>query len=549
MRELKRYFSYIGKYRYLYWMILSLTIFSSAVIEVLNSHMNKLFFNAVEYGDRRRFGFAAILCVILVVLNCLFPYYRYFQIRLVRKIVFDIKIRLFHKLMGLNMNYYEEHHSGEALKTLNWDANSLKDSYFSHVYWVAGKLVNGVVAIVTMMFYSPALAMVSIGFSLITVYMSLEINKQIKKTDRSIQGNIARLAERLSDILSGFAILKMYRGSSIVVQHFCEENENTATKEKERVQKTAMLEMLSFLLGILGNFGTIIAGAVFVANGRLDYGTVMAVVSLQMNVSSMVQRLGNSMTTLSASLVKAGRVFDFLELECEEERDEAECENAAWGDEMPIEIQNLCFTYDSQRNVLNNLNLTIAHNEKILLMGESGCGKSTLLKLLLRFYKCSSGKILLYGRDINEYSLEQLRRMITYLPQNNYLFEGTIRENIACGSQKTAEAAEQEIRRAAELAYADEFIRELPQGYDTRLTAGGSNLSGGQRQRLAIARAFMKDSPIILMDEPASALDVESEKKIEQAMKVLTQQRIVLMITHRENSFSEFDRVVRPGVQ
>ena len=549
MRELKRYFSYIGKYKYIYWLILGLTILASSLIDVLNSYMNKLFFNAVEYGDRERFVSAAVLCVILLVLHCLFPYFRYFEIRLVRKLVFDIKIKLFQKLMRLNLKYYEEHHSGDALKTLNWDANSLKDSYFSHVYWVAGKLVSGVVAIITMLLYSPALALVSIGFSLITVYMSVKINKEVKKMDRNIQESIGRLTERLSDILSGFTLLKMYSGSSIVVEHFCEENANATAKEKERVQKTAMLEMLSFLLGILGNFGTIIVGALFVANGRLDYETVMAVVSLQMNVSSMMQRLGNSMTTLSTSLVKAGRVFDFLEQECEEESEEKKMQELMGNDKPTIEVSKLCFAYDNRQDVLSNLNLTIARNEKVLLMGESGCGKSTLLKLLLRFYDCTSGRILLYGQDINTYSMEQLRQLITYLPQNNYLFEGTIGENIAYGCQNPTRVTEEEIQKAAELAYVDEFIRELPLGYDTLITAGGSNLSGGQRQRIAIARAFMKDSPIVLMDEPSSALDAESEKKIEQAIKQLMEQRIVLMVTHRETAFTEFDRVVRLGVE
>lgn len=561
MRELKRYFSYMGKYKYSYWLILSITIFSSAMLGVLNSYMNKLFFNAVEYGDGEKFRLAAMLCVILLVLNCLFPYLRYFAIRLVRKLVFDIKIRLFSKLMSLNVKYYEEHHSGEALKTLNWDANSLKDSYFSHVYWVAGKLVNGVVAIITMLFYSPLLALISIGFSLVTVYMSVEMNKQIKRMDKKIQGSMGRLAERLSDILSGFTLLKMYRGSFLVVEHFEQENQEVTGKETKRVHKTAMLEMLSFLLGILGNFGTIIAGAIFVAKGRLDYGTVMAVVSLQMNVSSMVQRLGSSMTTLSASLVKAGRVFDFLELDCEEELQETRddmTESVKTGNDrasqnvhtgLCIEINKLSFSYNKEHKVLNNLSLTISSNEKVLLLGESGCGKSTLLKLLLRFYNQSSGEIRLYGRDIREYSLEQIRQMITYLPQDNYLFEGTIRENIACGNPKPASVTEEEIRRAAEHAYADEFIRELPLGYDTELWAGGSNLSGGQRQRLAIARAFMKDAPIILMDEPSAALDVESEKQIEQAIKALMKERIVLMITHRETAFSEFDRKLWLGVE
>lgn len=318
--------------------------------------------------------------------------------------------------------------------------------------------------------------------------------------------------------------------------------------------------MVSFLLGILGNFGTILVGAFLVARGTMDYGTVMAVVSLQMGVSTMMQRLGSSMTTLSASLVKAGRVFEFGELDCEElgngavqngAEDDAEQRGTKSertmvdrrNEEAGIRFENVSFSYERHRTILHNFNMIVAENEKILLMGESGCGKSTMLKLLLGFYEKDSGEISLYGRAIEDYSLKQLRELITYIPQNNYLFEGTIGENIAMGS--SGEVSEAEIRQAARLAYAEEFIEKLPDGYDTRLTAGGTNLSGGQRQRIAIARAFLKNSPILLMDEPSSALDAESEKRIHLALKQLMREKIVLMVTHRDADFAEFDRVVR----
>jgi len=560
MKELKRYFSYLGKYKGIYFMILGLTLAIKSALDILYSYMNKLFFNSVEYGEEKLFVRAAVLCVVLVLCRCLFPYLRYFSIRLVRKIVFEMKISLFQKLMKLNMKYYEQHHSGEALKTLNWDANSLKDSYFSHVYWVAGKVVDGITSMVAMCIYSPLLAVVSIGFSMITVWVSLWMNRQIKAMEKKIQGRLAMLAERLSDILSGFTLLKMYSGATIVLDSYDRENRAVWDLEKSKVQKEAGLEMVSFLLGILGNFGTILVGAFLVARGTMDYGTVMAVVSLQMGVSTMMQRLGSSMTTLSASLVKAGRVFDFLELDCEELGNGA-VQNGAENDaeqrgtksertmvdrrneEAGIRFENVSFSYERHRTILHNFNMIVAENEKILLMGESGCGKSTLLKLLLGFYEKDSGEISLYGRAIEDYSLKQLRELITYIPQNNYLFEGTIGENIAMGS--SGEVSEAEIRQAARLAYAEEFIEKLPDGYDTRLTAGGTNLSGGQRQRIAIARAFLKNSPILLMDEPSSALDAESEKRIHLALKQLMREKIVLMVTHRDADFAEFDRVVR----
>lgn len=520
-----------------------MTLITSVLLDLMYPYMNKLIFNALEYRDMDLFTQAVILCIVLLVLNCLSPYRRYFQIRVVRNIVFDIKIRLFEKLLKMDMDYFEKHHSAEALKTLNWDANSLKDSYFSHIYWVFGRLVTGVASILAMLVYSPIMALVSIGFCLVTVSVSIRINRQIKQMDRDIQRKVARLTARLSDILSGFPLLKMYRGSSIVLDSFQCENEQVAKEEKQKVKKLSNLEMASFLLGILASFGTIAVGAFLVSRGRIDYGTVMAIVSLQLSVSTMVQSFGSALTTFHTSLVRAGNVFDFLELDCEEPQGGKAVDLRT--DCNPVEIESLTFSYFENQDVLKDFSLTVAEGEKIMIMGESGCGKSTLLKLLLRFYQNTSGKIMLYGHDIDAYPLWQLRQLITYIPQNSYLFEGSIRENIAFGYAGKGQVRDAEIVRAAKLAYAEEFIDLLPQKYDTHLDAGGSNLSGGQRQRIAIARAFLKDAPILLMDEPSSALDVQSEKMIHQALKELTKHKVVLMVTHRATSFEDFDRCVR----
>lgn len=543
MKEFKRYLSYIGKYKVSYWSIFVMTLITSVLLDLMYPYMNKLIFNALEYRDTDLFTQAVILCIVLLVLNCLSPYRRYFQIRVVRNIVFDIKIRLFEKLLKMDMDYFEKHHSAEALKTLNWDANSLKDSYFSHIYWVFGRLVTGVASILAMLVYSPIMALVSIGFCLVTVSVSIRINRQIKQMDRDIQRKVARLTARLSDILSGFPLLKMYRGSSIVLDSFQCENEQVAKEEKQKVKKLSNLEMASFLLGILASFGTIAVGAFLVSRGRIDYGTVMAIVSLQLSVSTMVQSFGSALTTFHTSLVRAGNVFDFLELDCEEPQGGKAVDLRT--DCNPVEIESLTFSYFENQDVLKDFSLTVVEGEKIMIMGESGCGKSTLLKLLLRFYQNTSGKIMLYGHDIDAYPLWQLRQLITYIPQNSYLFEGSIRENIAFGYAGKGQVRDAEIVRAAKLAYAEEFIDLLPQKYDTHLDAGGSNLSGGQRQRIAIARAFLKDAPILLMDEPSSALDVQSEKMIHQALKELTKHKVVLMVTHRATSFEDFDRCVR----
>lgn len=611
MHELKRYFSYMGKHQFTYWLILITTIVTENVLNILYSYVNKQTLNAIEYSDMRLFRSAVILCVIVLILRCLFPYLRYFSIHLVRQMFFEVKSTLFDKLLTLNMSWYESNHSGDGIKALNWDANSLKDSWFSHVYWILGKVTIGISSLITMFIYCPLLAGISVVVCLMTATVTIYLNNSMKKSSKKVQEATVNLAKWLNDILAGFSILKMYSGSNIVIDKYLNENQNVTSKELERTRKASFLEMLNFLLGLLGSFSTILFGVYLVSKNMIDYGTIMAVVTLQISLSATMQRLGGAVTTFNNSLVKASRVFDFMDIGdvedimCSDIEDNCgvlnmtdsnardNCSAQAGG--CTIDIKNLTFSYNSHKNTLTNFNLNIGCNEKIMLKGKSGCGKSTLLKLLLRFYDYQNGHIKINNIDLKDYPVSKLRNMIAYIPQDCFLFEGTIAENIAYGLG--AEALHiynsinddnigdnifndinnrhnnfnkkinypisfnninstlntfnnndvvtlSDIISAAKLAYADEFISQLPDGYETHINSGGTNLSGGQRQRIAIARAFLKNAPILLMDEPSSALDEESEKMINKALHKLMQNKLVIMVSHRDSGDEEFDRVV-----
>lgn len=551
MKDTRRFLQYIGKYRFRYWLILIITLITESALQVLYSYVTKQTINAIEFQNMQMFRTAVIVCVIIVICKCLFPYLRYFHIHLVRRMVYDLKLRLFEKLLDMNMKFYDDTHSAEAMRTLNMDADSLKTAWFSHVYWVSGKIVIVIASVIAMCFYSTILTCIALIISVLTAFVSIRINNSIKKHAKNVQKKSAKLAALFSDIISGFVTLKMNSGASIVLKHFYKENGESAQAARSRVRMEASLEMAAFLLGIIGSFGTIIVGALLVADGKLNFGIVMAVVTLQMSMSSAMQRFGSSLAVFTTSVVRAGHVFDFLELEQEE------C--VGWNTQtqvgtvdlhdkcnVAIELYKLHFSYDDMENTqLYYDGLKVENGEKILLAGESGCGKSTFLKLLLRFYPAQSGSVRLYGRELNEYSLMQLRNMITYVPQESYLFEGTIRENIEYGWNKAGSPDMDMIVRAAKQAYADEFISELPDGYDTRLTAGGMNLSGGQRQRIAIARAMLKDSPVILMDEPSSALDTHSENVFLKVLDSPMKDKTVIMVSHRMTGVERFDRVVR----
>jgi len=539
MKNMKRLLQYMGDRKIKYFVILIATLIISALSQLYYSYIYKLLFNSIEYKDKNLFVGACIMCAIFIVISYFSPYIRYFEMKQVRIMVFDIKMELFKKLTKLNMLYFEEHHSGDTLKRLNNDANTLKYTYFSGIYRVLVLIINGSVSIIAMFIYCYKLALVSIIFSAISVAISILMNKTIESLSQDIQKKVVRLTERLSDLFSGFLVMKLYYGSKLVTERYLLENENITEGVKKKTRTLSLLEMLSFLTGMLGNFGTILIGAFLVKHGEIDYGTIMAVVTLQMSVSGMLQFLGGALADLTSLLVDAQRVFDFLELS-ENELDTSSGIDLKLEYEKGIEIEKLTFAYKDREPILHNFNLNIKNGEKVMLVGESGCGKSTILKVLMRFYDKSEGTIRICGHNIEEYSLNQLRNMITYVPQENYLFEGTVMENILFGNPYVNEDMAQ---NAAQMAYAHDFISDMPDGYDTVLSPGGKNLSGGQRQRIAIARAFLKSSPILLMDEPSSALDVESENKINLAMKKLMGNRIVIMVTHRTSSFHEFDRV------
>ena len=539
MNNMKRLLHYMGVRKAKYFIILIATLVISALTQLYYSYIYKSLFNAIEYQNKNLFVVACIMCAVFIVISYFSPYMRYFQMRQVRSIVFDLKIDMFKKLTKLNMQYFEEHHSGDTLKRLNNDANTLKYTYFSGIYRVLVLIINGSVSIIAMFIYCTKLALVSIVFSAISVAISIYMNKTVEKLSQDIQKKVVRLTERLSDLFSGFLVMKMYFGSKLVMDRYLTENENITEGVKKKTRTLSLLEMLSFLTSMLGNFGTILVGAFLVKRGEIDYGTIMAVVTLQMSVSGMLQFLGGALADLTSLLVDAQRVFDFLESN-ESEIDPSSGVELNLEYEKGISIENLSFSYSDRDPILHNFNLHIKNREKVMLVGESGCGKSTILKVLMRFYDKTEGTIRICGHNIEEYSLKQLRNMITYVPQDNYLFEGSVMENILFGNPYVDPAMAQ---NAARMAYAHDFICEMPDGYDTILSAGGRNLSGGQRQRIAIARAFLKNSPILLMDEPSSALDVESENKINLAMKQLMGNRIVIMVTHRTSSFHKFDRV------
>ncbi|HYH03553.1 MAG TPA: ABC transporter ATP-binding protein [Bacillota bacterium] len=536
-REIVQFFSYLKGRRIIYWITLFSAVVFNAVMNILTAYVNKGVFNAVSARSMEQMNRIAFYGVLLIVISCIYPITRYWHITVVRHFMFDLKIKLFRHLECLNMAYFDQHHSGDSIQRLSDEVDKLKTAYFTEVFVVISSLVGGITSLATMFFYDFRLAVVILLMCLASIGVTLGQTSTIRKISNRIQAEMSRLTQNLSDILAGFGVVKLFAGSALVVNRYLNQNTLVASERLKRIGQKALMEGLSFGLVILSNVGIIVIGVFMVLKGYTDYGTVMAVITLQYSVSNLFLNFGKYLSNLQISMASAARVFEVLDTAIEPEKYAMEdCQQS----KGYIQFNSVSFCYENRKHILTGLNLSIHKGQKVALIGPSGGGKSTLLKLLLGFYPSTAGGIIIDGKSFNAYSLKQLRALIGYVPQNAYLFEGTIKENIRFGKP---EATETEIVAAAQAAYAHDFISEFPLGYETEVTSHGQNLSGGQRQRIAIARAFLRNAPILLLDEATSALDNESEVQVQKSLTALMENRTVIIVAHRLTTIEKCDAV------
>ena len=333
------------------------------------------------------------------------------------------------------------------------------------------------------------------------------------------------IAERISNILSGIEQIKIFSLKSVMVEQYIKENEKYRKEQNKRNFMSASLDGLNQIFELLGSLVFIALAAVYLLYGSMSWNLLQ----VGLYIPSMANYLAN-----------AKRVFEFLDMEEEPERYESVSAISFQGD-AEISIRDVTFSYDGRQDVLQHFNLDIPKGKCVALKAESGKGKSTIAKLILGLYPVKEGKIFIKGKAYEEYPLAEVRQLIGYVPQEPYLYDVSVAENIRYGRPG---ASQEDIINAAKLANAHDFIMELKDGYETRVGERGNLLSGGQRQRIAIARAVLKDAPILILDEATSALDHNSEKLVNEALDRMMAGRTTIVIAHRESTLAHADLVV-----
>jgi ATP-binding cassette, subfamily B, bacterial len=440
----------------------------------------------------------------------------------------ELRLDTYSHLQELELNFFEERSTGGLLSILNDDINQLERFLDSG----ANELLQFATTVLfvgsTFIILAPGVslwAMLPIPFILVG---SVVYQRRLAPRYADVREKASLVNSRLANNLSGIATIKSFTAEAYERDRVTIESEAYRRSNHRAILLSAAFVPLIRFIILIGFTATLFLGGIAAANGQISVGTYGFMVFIIQRLLWPFTRLGQTMDQYQRAMASVNRVMNLLDTPVAIPTGDRPLPLHTVKGE--VRLENITFAYQGRSNALEQLSLVIPAGQTIGIVGATGSGKSTLVKLLLRFYEIQAGQILLDGIDIRQLRLHDLRRCIGWVSQDVFLFHGTVAENIAYGS---FDATRAQVMEAAKSAEADDFIRQLPQGYDTIVGERGQKLSGGQRQRLAIARALLKDPPILILDEATSAVDNETEAAIQKSLQYITQNRTTIAIAHR----------------
>lgn len=457
---------------------------------------------------------------------------------------------VFAKEIKLPFSYYEKHHSGEFISKISYDLEKMGSIYSSRLRRAVAPILQVIVYLIPMFILNWQITICFICVNVCMLIINTFLIKPIRDVSKKISNSNSDMTEKMSNLLQGMEQTRMYSAGKETIEEFIKENENFTRQSRKKFLFMALLESSSKGFELVCALAFLIIGIYFTNNEYTTLGSLTAIYSLYGVFSFQFLQLGKYLPELIGCLVNAQNIFDFIG-----EDIEPNCwyEDIKYEDidnyyvkkkikaEQEIIIDKIDFSYRKELKLLHNFSMNINKGECIAITGQSGCGKSTISKLLLGLYKVENGMIWIDGQPYLKINNMEIRQKIAYVPQEPYLFNDSIKENIRIGKLN---ATDEEIENAAKIAHAHEFIMKFENGYETMVGERGNKLSGGERQRIAIARAIIKDAPIILLDEATSALDNESEQFVNESLKSLINKKTIIMIAHRPSTIALADRKI-----
>ncbi len=455
-----------------------------------------------------------------------------------RSVVRDLRTDVLRKYLHLPSSRFDIEPVPMMVSRLNYDTESVNQSTSEAIKVVVTDTLSIVAQLAVMLVYSPIVTLTMLVVAPLIAGISAYVSRRYRSLNRSIQEGVAHLAHSAEETLAAQQEVKIYGAQEKANERYSSlANKNLKLSLKVEVTRAGASSVVQLLAAVALSVILIVAGRQAAA-GNLTAGAFVSIVLAMMAMLPSLKRITNVQSPIQRGIAAAERLFGVLD-----EPEEPDSGGAAlMRAKGHIEFRDVSMRYSNQNvHALSNISFVAKPGTVTAIVGRSGSGKSTLIRLLPRFYEPSTGQILLDGISISDYRLGDLRKQIALVGQKVMLFDDTVAANIAYGSNVTDE---QQLRRAADAANASEFINKLPQGMQTRIGENGSLLSGGQRQRLAIARAILKDAPILILDEATAALDNESERLVQDALNHLIPDKTTLVIAHRLSTIEHADQVL-----
>ena len=491
------------------------------------------------------FGLIRNILLIVAVVYIVEALFRYFQqfitARIAQKTVYDMRKDLKEKMSTLPIRYYDTHSNGDimsrAVNDMDQIANTLQQSLTQFILSV----VQFVTVLVIMFAIDIRLSLVTIVTVPISFLLIAYVAPKSQKQFAAQQKELGILNDQVEETYSGHTIVKTYNQEEAEIEKFMEQSAKlNEASWKAQFLTGIMMPLVSFSRD-LGYFGVAIVGGIGVANGSVSLGNVQAFIQYVNQFSQPVRQIANLANTIQVTIASCERVFEVLDEEPMEITESGLDSKPA--SPYKVEFDHVEFGYENDDLLMTDFNLTVKEGEMIAVVGPTGAGKSTLINLLERFYDVKGGSIRYEGTDTRDIERDELRSKFSMVLQDTWLFNGTIWDNLKYGSHDK-EPSDEDILEASRAAHVDEFVRRLPDGYETVLNEEGTNISQGQRQLITIARAFMADPEILILDEATSSVDTRTEILIQRAMGRLLENRTSFVVAHRLSTIRDADKII-----
>lgn len=455
------------------------------------------------------------------------------------KITIGVKRKLYEKLLSMDTSYFDQNNSGTILFRYSNDAELASTGLINNLKQFLSKTFSSISLVCVLIYNSWQLAIIAIAVLGFFVYPMAKVRRKMKEIMERTVGNLSYVMTIYNETFAGNKTIRSFTLEDEFKNRFYKVTDLTFALAMKMVKGTNWLSPLMHIIMSIGIALVIGCGSYLIVSGRISSGNFVAFIAALMMLYTPLKGVGNNYVSIQNSFLAIDRIFDILDLQpnIKDLSTAKELKEVKKG----IKFEHVHFGYVPGREVLHDINLEIPVGTTMALVGNSGGGKTTISALLPRLYDIQKGSIKIDGANIKDISQNSLRKQIAMVFQDNFLFSGTIRENILLGN---AQASEETIWNALKSACLDEFVKELPNKLDTEIGERGILLSGGQKQRLAIARAFVKNAPIVILDEATSALDNKSEKVVQEALDNLMKNRTVIVIAHRLSTIQNADKIV-----